>query len=459
MRVGRRFPSRLGADIAWGERLRRLPPARLAVAAFVAIIAGVAVALMTPWASASGRGTNPVDALFTATSAVCVTGLTTVPTGAYWSTFGHAVILVGIKVGGLGIMTIGALFTLLISRRLRLTGRLLAATETRTGLGEVGSLVRSVAIWSTAIELVIGTMLFARFAALGAPAGEAAWQALFYGIGAFNNAGFVPTPDGLVPFRQDWAVLLPMAVGVFVGALGHPALLTIGRRWRHPRRWPLSTKLTLTTSAILLGASTVLITAQEWANPDSFGGLNGSSTVLNGMFAATMTRSGGFATVDVAGMHPATRLLDMVLMLIGGGPVSTAGGIKVTTLAVMALAIRAEVRGDRDIEAFRRSIPPTVLRVAVTVAAAAVTFVLAGTAILLWFTDAPVDHVLFEVVSAFSTCGLSTGLSATLPAAGKAVLMVMMLTGRLGPITLASALALSNRRRVIHLPEERPIVG
>ncbi|MDR1428182.1 MAG: TrkH family potassium uptake protein, partial [Bifidobacteriaceae bacterium] len=350
--------SRFGVDRGLRERLRRARPPRLAVGAFVAMILFVALLLMAPWATASGHPANPIDAFFTATSAVCVTGLTTVPTGEYWSNFGHVVILLGIKVGGMGIMTIGALFTLLISRRLRLTQRLLAATETRTGLGEVGSLVRSVALWSTGIELVIAAMLIPRFSALGESTGEAVWHGVFYGIGAFNNAGFVPTPEGLAPFVKDGLVLMPIALGVFVGALGHPALLNIAHRLRHPRRWALTTKLTLAMSVALLVFSTVVITVQLWHDPATFGPLSSADTVLNGLFAATMTRSGGFATVDVADLHPATMLLDMVLMLIGGGPVSTAGGIKVTTLAVMLLAIRAEVRGDRDIEAFRRSISP-----------------------------------------------------------------------------------------------------
>jgi Trk-type K+ transport system membrane component len=423
------------------------------------MIGFVTVMLMAPWATATGLPANPIDAFFTATSAVCVTGLTTVPTGEYWSTWGHVAILIGIKVGGMGIMTIGALFTLLISRRLRLTQRLLAASETRTGLGEVGSLVRSVAVISTAVELATAATLWPRFSALGEAGGQAAWHALFYGVGAFNNAGFVPTAAGLAPFASDWLVLGPIAIGVFVGALGHPVLLNVFRRLRHPGRWSLTTKLTLTMALTLLIVSAIAIGTQQWGNPDTFGGMNPSAAVLNSLFAATMTRSGGFSTVAVADFPPATMLLDMVLMLIGGGPVSTAGGIKVTTLAVMLLAIRAEVRGDRDIEAYRRRIPPTVLRVAVTVTLAAISFVLLGAVAVLSLSAAPVDHVLFEVISAFSTCGLSTGLSATLPVPGKCVLIVMMLVGRLGPITLASALALSNRRRVIRLPEERPIVG
>jgi Trk-type K+ transport system membrane component len=431
----------------------------MAVGAFVAIIVVVTGLLMAPWATASGRPANPIDALFTATSAVCVTGLTTVPTGEYWSTYGHVVILIGIKVGGMGIMTIGALFTLLIVRRLRLRQRLLAASETRTGLGEVGSLVRSVAVFSTVIELVIAATLVPRFWALGEPMGDALWHGLFYGIGAFNNAGFVPTGAGLRPFASDALVLLPIALGVFVGALGHPALLNIFQRPLQPRRWTLSTKLTVTTSLILLGLSAPAFAIGQWNDPATFGDMSGPATALNSLFAATMTRSGGFATVDMVGWHPATNVLTMVLMLIGGGPVSTAGGIKVTTFAVMLLAIRAEARGDRDIEVFRRAIPATVLRVAVTVTTAALAFILVATTMVATLSDAPLDQVAFEVISAFSTCGLTTGLTATLPGAGKLVLTVMMLLGRLGPITLASALALSNRRRVIRLPEERPIVG
>jgi Trk-type K+ transport system membrane component len=217
--------------------------------------------------------------------------------------------------------------------------------------------------------------------------------------------------------------------------------------------------MTLATSIWLLVIGGGLIGLLEWTNPATLGSMGVGEKLLNIFFAGAMPRSGGFSTINAAAMEPSTALTTDALMFIGGGSGSTAGGIKVTTLAVMMLAIRAEARGDRDMEAFGRRIPPDVLRVAVTVAVASLAMVFTAVAILLPMTNAPTDHVLFETISAFATCGLSTGLAASLPAAGKCVLAALMLLGRLGTMTLATALALSNRRRIIRLPEERPIVG
>jgi Trk-type K+ transport system membrane component len=442
------------------NRLRHLSPARLAVTAFIGVIVVVALLLMAPWATTSRQPASPIDALFTATSAVCVTGLTTVPTALYWSTYGQVVILVAVKIGGLGVMTIGAMLSLLISRRLGLTQRLLAQSETRSGgLGEVGQLLRSVAIASTSIELVTAAVLATRLAALGDSAGRAVWHGLFYGVSAFNNAGFVPTVEGLEPLRGEWLILLPIALGVFIGSLGFPVILNCAQFWRHPSRWRMHTKMTITTSACLLVVAVVMIGVLEWFNPATLGAMAPPDRLLNTVFAGAMPRSGGFSTVDIAALKPSTLLTLDALMFIGGGSASTAGGIKVTTLAVMLLAIRAEGRGDRDMEAFGRRVDPDVLRVCVTVAVASLALVFAGILALLPMTQAPTDHVVFETVSAFATCGLSTGLSAALPAGGKLVLAALMLAGRLGTMTLAAALALSNRRSLIRLPEERPIVG
>jgi Trk-type K+ transport system membrane component len=260
-------------------------------------------------------------------------------------------------------------------------------------------------------------------------------------------------------FASDWWVLAPIMTAVFVGSLGFPVLLDLTRHWRHLSALTLHSKLTISFCLALLVVAWVAFTATEWNNPDTLGQFSTSSTLLNTLFASIMTRSGGFATIDVSQQHPATTLLQDALMFVGGGSASTAGGIKVTTLAVMLLAIRAEARGDRDMEAFGRRIEPSVLRVAVTVAVASVMFVFTGALVLSLISQAPLTRILFECISAFATCGLSTGLAATLPPIGKLTLAALMLTGRLGTMTIATSVAMTNRRRVIRLPEERPIVG
>ncbi len=442
------------------DRLARQSPARLALSVFAGVIAVFTVLLMTPQATASGRSAPFADALFTAASAVCVTGLTVVQTATYWSGFGQVVILVGIKVGGLGVMTLASLLGMAVSRRIGLTGKIMAASETRSGgLGEVGSLLRVVIITSTTLEVVIALVLIPRFAILGENVGEAVWHGVFYAVSAFNNAGFVPTVEGLDPYVSDWWIGLPIVIGVFIGSLGFPVLLNIARQRRDVRRWKLHTKLTVVTSVVLVGVGTVLVGAFEWANERTLGGLDVPGKVLGALFAGVMPRSAGFTTVDVGEMHEASWLLTDALMFVGGGSASTAGGIKVTTLAVMVLAIVAEARGDRDMEAFGRRIHRDALRLAVAVAFVGATTVGVSCLLLLEITGWRLDVVLFEVISAFATAGLSTGVTADLPEAGKYVLSVLMFVGRTGTMTMAAALALRDRRRVVRYPEERPIIG
>lgn len=442
------------------DRVARHSPARLALTVFAGVVALVTTLLLTPWATA-GEGRAPfVDALFTATSAVCVTGLVTVDTATYWSAFGEAVILVAIKVGGLGIMTLASLVGIAVSHRVGLTQRVLTATETKTPrLGEVGSLLRVVIISSSVVEVAIAAVLIPRFLALGEGLGQAVWHGTFYAVSAFNNAGFVPTTEGLVPHTGDVLVEAPIAAGVFLGSLGFPVILNVVRSWRRPRAWGLHAKLTIATSVTLLAVSTLAIGLLEWGRPETFGGMGWPSKVLSAVFTAVNTRSGGFSTVDVSEMSGATWLVTDALMFVGGGSASTAGGIKVTTLAVLFLAIAAEARGDRDMEAFGWRIHRDILRLAVAVSMVSATAILLASLVLITLTGLPLDAVLLETISAFATCGLSTGITAELPSSGKIVLSILMFVGRTGPMTLAGALALRDRRRVIRLPEGRPIVG
>lgn len=442
------------------DRAARRSPARLTLSVFAAVIVLFTVPLSLPIATSSGQRAPFVDALFTATSAVSVTGLVTVPTGTYWSTFGHVVILLGVQVGGLGVMTLASILGMAVSRRLGLTQKLIAASETRaTRLGEVGSLVRVVIITSVSLEAVIALALVPRFVALNESVGQAVWHAVFYAVSAFNNAGFVPTTEGLLPHVGDWMLCLPLIVGVFIGSLGFPVILNLAKRWRRPSGLSLHAKLTLATSGLLVVVGTVLFAAFEWRNSETLGPLDLPAKLLASLFAAVMPRSGGFSTVPVEAMHEPTWLVTDALMFVGGGSASTAGGIKVTTLAVLVLAIVAEARGDRDVEAFGRRIPRDTLRLAVAAAMLGATAILVASLALLQITGWTLDVVLFETISAFGTSGLTTGVTGELPDAGKYVVAALMFLGRTGTMTLAAALALRDRRRVIRMPEERPIIG
>ncbi len=443
------------------DNIANTSPARLAVTVFVVVILVFTALLTLPVSSAAGQATPLHQALFTAVSAVCVTGLTVVSTAIHWSFFGQLVILIGIFVGGLGTLTLASLLALMVSKKLGVRGKLIAqeAMNNAGRLGEVGALLRIVIVTSVVIETVLAVALIPRFLALGESLGQAVWHGVFYAISAFNNAGFTPHSDGIVPYETDLWILVPLMVGVFLGSLGFPVVMVLLQNGLSWKKWNLHTKLTIQVSLILLAAGAVLWGLMEWDNVRTIGGMDVGDKVTHSIFASVMTRSGGFNLVDQNHMDSTTMLLSDALMFAGGGSASTAGGIKVTTIAVMFLAIVAEARGDADVKIYGRTIPEGAMRVAISVIVAGATLVAVSALLLLQISGASLDRVLFETISAFATVGLSTNLSAELPPAGVYVLTALMFAGRVGTVTLAAGLALRQRSQLYHYPEERPIIG
>lgn len=436
-------------------------PARLVpLAFFVAIWIGTAL-LMLPISRAGPGGAPFLVALFTSTSAVCVTGLVTVDTPTYWSGFGQAIILAMIQIGGLGIMTGATMLGLLVTRRLRLHHRLLAQAETRAlSLGDVASVLRLILVATLTIELAIAAVLTFRFAHhYDQPWGEAVWNGLFHAVSAFNNAGFARYTDNVIGFALDPVILISLMVAVILGGIGFPVLYELREELFTPRRWSLHTKLTLAGTALLLAAGFVLVLAFEWRNPGTLGPMSGGGKLLNAFFHSVVTRTAGFNSVDIAQMRPETLLVSDALMMIGGGSAGTAGGIKVSTFLVLGLIVWAEIRDEPDASAFSRRLSSDVQRQALTVVLLAIGIVATATLILLSLTGFGVSEVLFEVVSAFATVGLSTGITASLPPAGQITLVCLMFIGRVGTITVATALALRPTRKPYRYPQERPIVG
>ncbi|MFI8596437.1 TrkH family potassium uptake protein [Rothia koreensis] len=446
------------------NRIFGTTPSRISITLFFLVIVLCSLMLMLPVASRSGHPPALEQATFTATSAVTVTGLTTLTTSTQWSLFGQFVILLGVQIGGLGTLTMTSLLSMALGRKLGLRTKLFAQeglniTSRQGKLGEVGSLLRTVVLTSASIEGIIAAILALRLMTLGEDLPQALWHGVFYGISSFNNAGFTPHTDGLVPYGNDWWILLPLCAGVWVGSLGFPVILVVrmfGLRLRH---WNLNARITVFGSLLLVVLGSFLWGAAEWNNRDTIGNEGIVERLLHSVFASIMTRSGGFNLVDMDQTNSITKLLTDLLMFVGGGSGSTAGGVKITTMAVIFIAIVAEARGDQYVIAFRRTIPDTVLRIAISVVMMSATIVVLGTAALMLITHHPLDEILFEVISAYATCGLSVGLSAELPATGLYVLSVMMFIGRLGTITVATGLALRTRSRLYKYPEERPIIG
>ncbi|MEU8242327.1 potassium transporter TrkG [Actinoplanes missouriensis] len=445
------------------RRLERLArhPARLVVAGFAgAVVVGWAL-LMFPAATESGHAAGAVTALFTSTSAVCVTGLVIEDTGSYWSAFGEFIILGLIQIGGFGIMTMASLLGLLVAGRLRMRLQLGTQAETKAmGVGDVRRVVLGVLRISLLVEALVAATLTWRFAdGYGLPWGRAVYLGVFHAVSAFNNAGFGLYPDSLMRFVGDPAICLPICAAVVIGGLGFPVLFELRRALRTPRKWSLHTAVTVRMTGALLAGGWVLITWAEWANTATLGRLGVPEKLLAGFTTAVMPRTAGFNSVDLAQMHDVTLLVNDVLMFIGGGSAGTAGGIKVTTFALLGFVILAEIRGEPSVHTRERRLPATIQRQALTIALLSIGLVMTATLAMLALTPFGLNQVLFEVTSAFATVGMTTGITPAVGTAGHLILIALMFIGRLGPVTAAAALALRHRTRRYELPEERTIVG
>lgn len=444
----------------WFDKLARHSPARATLIVFLVIISVITLLLSLPIATASGSRAPAIDAFFTAVSAVCVTGLTTVDTADFWSPFGQGVIMAGIFIGGLGVMTLASMLALAVSRHLGLTQRMLVSTATGSGgMSDLRRILRNVLLVSITVEGGIFIIIAARLLTRGISAPRALWDGLFMSISSYNNAGMVNIPGGAEQFVSDWGFLLPVTVAATIGALGFPVLIDIIAKPGKVRRWTLHTQLTLLVFGGLFVVSVISTALLEWNNPGTFGPLSASDKILNSLLSGVNSRSLGVSAIDVSAQETPTIFLTGVFMFIGGGSASTAGGIKVTTLAVLFLAVLAEAKGSHDVEVFGRRLPFGTVRLAVSVLLVAAALVGTASFLLLLLTNFSLEAIVFEAVSAFGTVGLSLGITPLLPPVGKFLLAVLMFAGRLGPMTFATALALRERRRLVRMPESRPIVG
>jgi len=440
---------------------RPLRPARTIVGAFgIAVLAGTAL-LMLPLSTRAGTVADFFHALFTATSAVCVTGLTVEDTATYWSPFGQVVIMLLIQLGGLGIMVSASAVGLMLARRLSVAGRLTAAAEANAvSFDDVRGLARNIVLISLLIEAVTFLLLFLRFGlGYGYGAGEAVWYALFHSVSSFNNAGFALFSDNLIGFASDPFICLPICAAIILGGLGFPVLMQLRREFRRPLRWTMNTRLVLAVSIVLLLGGTIYITALEWTNPRTLGAYDPAARILIGFFHSVQTRTAGFNSIDIGRMHDETWVGMDVLMFIGAGPAGTAGGIKVTTFAVLYFILLTELRGEASVHIFGKRLSRAVHRQAISVVLLAIALVMAAVIALMLITGHPFDKVLFEAVSAFGTVGLTTGITYSLPPAAELILVVLMFVGRLGPLTIGSAFAFRDRRILYEYPEERPAIG
>jgi trk system potassium uptake protein TrkH len=438
--------------------MARLSPPKFLALGFAGVILGGAVLLCLPFASASGEGTDFLTALFTATSAVCVTGLVVVDTGTHYSSWGHVIILLLIQVGGLGFMSMATLFFLLMGRRIGLKERILIRESlSQIDAAGVVRLVRVVLVYAFGVEAVFAVILSLRwFPEFGWP--RALWMGAFHAVSAFNNAGFDLMGDfrSLSSYVSDPVVTLSVSVLFVLGGLGFSVAMSLWER--RARQLSTHARLVLVVTAWLLGVGALLILLFEWSN--TLAPLDAQGKILGAYFTAATPRTAGFNTLDTGALRPATQFLIILLMFIGASPGSTGGGIKTTTFGLLAASVWSQGRGREDVEVLGRRIPVEQVNRALAVALVSAGLVVVVTLLLCLTEQAEFLTVLFETVSAFGTVGLSMGITPQLSALGRVLIILTMYAGRVGPLTLVFALAQSRRpQNGVKHAEDRVLIG
>ena len=431
------------------------PPAILALI-YATFIALGGVVLFLPFSNTGDVSFS--DALFTAASAVTVTGLVVVDTGSDFTLIGQVVIALLIQIGGLGLVTFAVLLLSLLGQTIGMSQRLVLRDELgQTGMSEVMGLVRVVVVVALIAEglatLILMTVFVPEFGWT-----HGFWQALFHAISAFNNAGFSLFSDSLSGYVADPVINITITLLFILSGLGFVVLADLKRH----RRWSglsLHSKLMLSGTAGLIGFAFVMFAALEWNNPATLGGLDGTGArVLASWFQAVTPRTAGFNTLDYAAMEDSTTVMTMALMLVGGGPSSTAGGIKVTTLIVLVLATLAFFRRQERLHVFGRSLGLSEVMKVLALTALSIFIVLIGLFLASITYEGDFLDLLFEVCSAFGTVGLSRGATGELDDFGRAVIILIMFVGRLGPLTLAFFLATQTKPKVGY-PEGKVLLG
>lgn len=445
------------------DKSNKLSTPRIILIGFAITILIGTILLALPISSTSGESIGILDAFFTSTSAVCVTGLIVVDTPSAFTTFGEIIIMLLIQIGGLGFMTFGVIVALILGKKIGIKERLLIQQSTNAFTTQ-GVVRLSISIFLIAfiVETISALILALRWM------GEYGFvRALYYGvfhsISAFNNAGFALWPDSLMRYVGDPVVNIVITFLFIVGGLGFTVIIDIFRI----RKWQglsLHSKIVIAVSASLLVVGPIVIFLIEFTNPKTFGDLSLSEKIWAGYFQGVVPRTAGFNTLDIASMMTASQFFIIFLMFIGASSGSTGGGIKTNTVALLILSVLSTVRGKGDVQIFNRRISTELVLRSLAVIIISILVVLIATFLLVITESDPNNSydfmtILFEATSAFGTVGLSMGLTFDLSPLGKIIIIITMFVGRLGPLTLALALAQRNFTQPYRYPEEKILIG
>ncbi len=443
------------------KSLKKLNPPKILVLGFIAIILFGAFLLTLPIATEDGKGLSFIDALFTATSATCVTGLIVVDTGDTFSIFGELVILVLIQIGGLGFMTFTTLLFLLLGKKISLKERLVLkeAFNNVTFAGLV-KLVKRILLFTALIEIIGGFILSVRFS-FDMPIGKAFYFGFFHAISNFNNAGFdiIGGFQSLTAYVDDPFVVFTICALITIGGLGFIVINEL-YEYRRTKRLSVHTKIVLSTTLILTVGSTLLIFLFDYGNSKTLGPLSEWGKVLGSLYQAVTSRTAGSNTLPIGNLTQSTLFLIIWLMFIGGGSGSTAGGIKITTFAVLVATMWSQIRGKEDVVLFRRRIVNETILKALTVSMCGMLIIVLVTIVLSIIEQRHSFMMyLFEATSAFSTTGLSMGLTPELSNEGRLLIILTMFAGRLGPLTIAFAITKRRKTEDFRHPKGNIMIG
>lgn len=458
---------RMAVDALVGSA-RRMSPSRFLILGFTAIILLGALLLSLPVSNQSGQPQKFIDALFTATSATCVTGLIVVDTATNYTRFGQVVILMLIQVGGLGFMAMATMIFLLLGRRIGLRSRLLLQESyNKFSMQGLVKLTKTILGLTLIIEGIGAMLLSIRFSLL-MPIGEALFSGVFHSVSAFCNAGFdiLGSYSGpftnLTAFSSDAFVLAIIGALIVLGGLGFPVMAeAIAYRTGKSAHLSIHTRLALTVTAWLLIIGTVGVFFLEYNNPATLGGLSFFNKISNSIFMSITPRTAGYNAISIGDLRGPTAMLVMMLMFVGASPSSTGGGIKTVTAAVLMMSLLATIKGDENIEYHERRIPRDQVMRATAVILLSAGIVLVGVFVMSLTEKSALLDMLFEVISAFGTVGLSRGITPHITDISRGLLIVIMLMGRLGPLTFAVALNYrkSMTKVKVSFPEEHVMIG
>lgn len=444
------------------KKWKKVSQTRLIALSFFCVILAGTILLTLPWASRTGEWTSPLNALFTATSATCVTGLIVYDTYCHWSLFGQIVIICLIQIGGLGLMTIISLLAVFTKRRIGLgERRLLMISSGNMRMSGVIRLVQKVAVITFVCEGIGALVLACSFVPqMGIVRG--CYNAVFHSISAFCNAGFdlmgrFKEGSSLALYEQNAAVMLPLAILIIVGGIGFQVWSDLLENGFHIKKYSLHTKVALLSTGVLVFGGWLLYFIFE--NKYHLNGMTLPQKLLSSGFMSATTRTAGFAGFDLSQLSQSGSMLTIILMLIGGCPGSTAGGIKATTIAVMVMSVIGMSRGDTDITVFKRRLNKELIKHAAVICFVYVSVVLVATMTICSIEHASLASVLFETSSAMGTAGLSQGLTAQAGTVSKVILIILMYGGRIGGLSLLSVFAERKKEAPHKRPAERVMIG